>query len=198
MSRKSFQCHRQRPRAQRGASLIEVLVSLIILMVGILGLIGLMIQSQRAQLEAYQRVQALLLVQDMATRINSNRTAADCYVQAGAIGTGQDSVALDAAACVAGDATQKDRVTRDLRDWNELLKGSAELVGTTQVGSILGARGCVTKEATTGVFQVSVVWQGNQSGGAPPAGIPCGTGLYGADEANRRAVSITVLPATIT
>ena len=45
--------------AQGGATLIEVLVSLVILMVGLLGLVGVMIQSQRAQVESYQRVQAL-------------------------------------------------------------------------------------------------------------------------------------------
>ena len=76
------------PRLQRGATLIEILVSLVILMLGLLGLIGVMIQSQRAQQESYQRMQALLLVQDMASRINGNRAAADCYVQASALGTG--------------------------------------------------------------------------------------------------------------
>lgn len=189
---------RIQPRRQRGATLIEVLIALLILMVGLLGLIGVMVQSQRAQLESYQRVQALLLVQDMASRINSNRAAADCYVQAGALGTGQDSDDLDATACTSGDVTQRARVTQDLRDWNELLKGSAELAGANQVGAILGARGCVTKDAVSGVFQVSLAWQGVESGGAPPAGITCGTGSYGANDANRRAVSITVLPATTT
>ena len=192
--------HSRRARSQCGATLIEILVSLVILMVGILGLIGVMIQSQRAQLESYQRVQALLLVQDMAARITANRAAADCYVQAGAIGTGQDSAALDATACAVGDATQKGRTTRDLQDWNDLLKGSAETTTsggvTTEVGAMLGARGCVAKDAATGVFQVSVVWQGAESGGAPPAGITCGNGLYGASDANRRAVSVAVLPAS--
>jgi type IV pilus assembly protein PilV len=68
---------------------------------------------------------------------------------------------------------------------------------TAQVGAILGARGCITKDAATGVFQVSVAWQAVESGGAPPAGITCGSGSYG-NEAHRRAVSITVLPATAT
>lgn len=186
----------QRLRGQRGASLIEVLVSLIILMVGLLGLIGVMVQSQRAQVESYQRSQALLLVQDMASRINTNRVAADCYAVAGTVGTGLASSSLDATACAVGNAAQKDRATKDLRDWNELLKGSAELSSAaTQIGGILGARGCISKNAS-GVFQVSVAWQGVESAGAPPAGITCGTGSYGTDDANRRAVSITVLPTT--
>lgn len=184
-------------RRQRGATLIEILVSLLILMIGLLGLIGVMIQSQRAQLESYQRVQALNLVQDMAARINSNRAAADCYALAVTFGTGYDATP-DASGCASGSLEQKTRVTKDLTDWNNLLKGAAEVTaGGDRVGSILGARGCITKNATTGVFQVSVAWQGSQAAGAPPAGVTCGNGSYGADDAQRRAVSITVLPTVI-
>lgn len=182
-------------RGQRGATLIEILVSLIILMVGLLGLIGVMVQSQRAQQESYQRVQALLLVQDMVTRIATNRTAADCYVQASALGTGNSAVP-DASGCVATGTTaaQLARATQDLQDWKSLLLGAAESSGGNSVGSILSARGCVTKNITTGVFQVAVAWQGVQTVGAPPAGISCGAGSYGSDDAQRRAVSVTLLP----
>lgn len=180
------------PTRQGGATLIEILVSLVILMLGLLGLIGVMLQSQRAQLESYQRVQALLLVQDMVARINGNRAAADCYVQAQALGTG-NAATPDAAACAVGSVSQKARVTQDLTEWKNLLLGSAEVLNSSSVGGILGARGCIAKDATSGVFQVSVAWQGIQSVGAPPAGIACGQGNYG-DEAQRRAVSVTVLP----
>jgi type IV pilus assembly protein PilV len=190
MSRNHLQCQQR----QAGATLIEVLVSLIILMVGLLGLIGVMIQSQRAQLESYQRMQALLLVQDMASRITTNRAAAQCYEQAGSLGTNYDDTP-DASACAVGSVDQKTRVSKDLAVWDNLLKGSAELSNTDKVGGILRARGCITRDATTGVFQVAVAWQANEAGGAPPAGITCGTGQYG-DETHRRAVSIAVLPAS--
>lgn len=180
---------------QRGASLIEVLVSMLILMVGLLGLVGVMVQSQRAQLESYQRMQALLIAQDMAARIGTNRAAADCYVQASAMGTG-NAATPDASGCAAGNANQKARATQDLVEWKALLLGSAEVSGGNNVGSILGARGCITKDATSGIFQVSVAWQGIQAVGAPPAGITCGQGSYGSDDAQRRAVSITVFPTT--
>jgi len=185
---------RKPSRRQRGATLIEILVSLVILMMGLLGLIGVMIQSQRAQLESYQRVQALTLVQDMAARINANRVAADCY-QVASLGTAYTDTP-DASACASGSTDQKTRATKDLTDWNSLLKGAAEMSGGNQVGAILGARGCITKDATSGVFQISVAWQGNQTGGAPPAGITCGSGSYGTDDGQRRAVSITLLPAS--
>lgn len=181
------------PRLQRGATLIEILVSLVILMLGLLGLIGVMIQSQRAQLESYQRVQALLLVQDMAARINANRAAADCYVQAAALGTGNAATPTLGACTYDPVATpQGARALQDLAQWKDLLLGSAELSNTDKVGGILAARGCVTKDVN-GVFQVAVVWQGIQTGGTPPAGIACGSGQY-SDEALRRAVSVTEIP----
>ena len=187
-----------RSRRQRGATLIEILVSLVILMIGLLGLVGVMIQSQRAQVESYQRVQALLLVQDMASRLNSNKTVATCYVVAGFLGT--SGVAVPAAtACGVASATteQKDRVVQDLTEWNNLLLGSAELVGTDKVGAVLGARGCITRDAATDIYQLSVAWQGGGATAAPPAGVTCGQGQYGADDAARRAVSITVQLGTL-
>lgn len=183
------QCQASRP--QDGVAMIEVLVSLLILMVGILGLMGLMVQSQRAQVESYGRVQALLLVQDMASRINANKAAASCYVTSGLspayLGTGNSTVP---ASCVVSNGVAKARASQDLAEWRDALLGSAENVGTSKVGAILGARGCVEFDATTNIYQISIAWQGNSELGAPPAGVTCGTGAFGG-ESLRRAVSVT-------
>lgn len=170
-----------RPR-QGGASLIEVLVSMVILMIGLLGLVGIMIQSQRSQLESYQRVQALTLVQDMAARLASNKTAASCYVLPTYIGTGNTTVP----GCAGGNA----RYTQDMTEWRNMLLGNAEVAAGSSVGSVLGARGCISNVGGS-TYQISVAWQGSGKVTAPPAGISCGQGLYG-DEAARRAVSLTV------
>ena len=176
-------------RTQGGATLIEVLVSLLILMLGLLGLVGVMIQSQRAQVESYQRVQALLLLQDMAARLNANKAVSGCYVLAGFLGTGNATVPATSA-CLVGTPGQQARVTSDLTEWRDLLLGSAELSGTDNVGAVLGARGCITKNASD-LYQLSIAWQGSGSTAAPPAGVSCAQGQYG-DDAARRAVSLTV------
>lgn len=180
-------------RRQSGATLIEILVSLVILMVGLLGLVGVMIQSQRAQVESYQRVQALLLAQDMSSRLNANKVVASCYVTATYLGTAGGAIPAASACAAAGaTATQQDRVVQDLTEWNSLLLGSAELSsGGDKIGAVLGARGCITKDGAN-LYQVSVAWQGSGATAAPPAGVTCGTGLYGTDDAARRAVSVTV------
>jgi len=69
--------NRPSPRsAQLGVTMLEVLVSLVILVFGLLGLIGMQAHTQVATFESYQRGQALILVQDMADRVSTNRGAA--------------------------------------------------------------------------------------------------------------------------
>lgn len=182
--------------AQQGASLIEVLVTLVILMLGLLGLVGLMVQSQRSQMESYQRVQALVALEDMVNRINTNRKAASCYAftTAGAgapyLGTGSSLVP----ACASGTAEQQTRASQDMTEWHNLLLGGTEKSGASNVGGMLGARGCV-ELVSAGVYQVSVVWQGNGKTAAP-VNVTCGTGLYG-DETQRRAVSVNLQIANL-
>ena len=50
------------PRTQAGFNLLEVLVALFIITVGLLGLAGMQVAAQQAELEAYQRAQAMVLM----------------------------------------------------------------------------------------------------------------------------------------
>jgi type II secretory pathway pseudopilin PulG len=67
--------------ASTGFVMLEVLVTIVILVFGLLGLAGFQMRTSIAEQEAYQRVQALLLVQDMTERIYANRANAAAYVQ---------------------------------------------------------------------------------------------------------------------
>ena len=62
--------------AQRGLTLIEVLVSLLILSIGILGLATLQTASLNFNNASAQRTQATVLAYDMADRMRANRAAA--------------------------------------------------------------------------------------------------------------------------
>ncbi len=186
-----------RPRAalrrgsQRGTTLIEVLVTLIILMIGLLGLVGLMVQSQRGQVESYQRVQALVIMQDMVNRINTNKKAAACYAittsaTAGTtfVGTTGTGIATLPITCAAGTPEQNATAIRDMNEWRELLLGSAEMSGGAGVGAMIGARGCVSLVEGT-IYRVTVTWQGQGATKAPPfnstlprVNVPCAKDLY--------------------
>jgi type IV pilus assembly protein PilV len=153
-----------------GFSLIEVLVTIAILMIGLLGLAALQTNATIAETEAYQRAQALVLVQDMADRISANKANAANYIK--------DDIGLAVADC-KGLAGHK----LDLCEWGNQLAGAAAVsAGGTRVGAMIGARGCITL-ASANVYMVTVVWQGFSKAGNP-AGT-CGVGSYGGA---RRAV----------
>ncbi len=58
---------------ERGATLIEVLVTIVILTFGLLGVAELQVRMHLAQAESYHRSHAVLLLQDMVDRVNANR-----------------------------------------------------------------------------------------------------------------------------
>jgi type IV pilus assembly protein PilV len=186
---------------QTGFSMIEVLVTLIILLLGLLGLAGTMMQSQRSESESYQRVQALVLLQDMVARINTNRKVASCYAfttdaTAGSPYLGTSATATPACS-TAGTAAQRALALQDMQEWSALLAGAAETSGNANVGAMIGARGCVTYDATTGIYQVSIAWQGLGKTAAPPDAWACAKGNYGDDDKWRRVVSVTLKIANL-
>jgi len=169
--------------ADRGFTMIEVLVTIIILTIGLLGLAGLQARLQVAEIEAYQRAQAILVLQDMVARINANRKNVTAYVTASPLGEG------NAVQSCAG----KTGADLDLCEWGNMLLGATETSGTQSVGAMIGARGCVSNPVATMPRQmnVAVVWQG-LTPTAAPTNTTCGSGLYG-NEATRRALVATIV-----
>lgn len=186
--------------------MLEVLVTIVILAFGMLGLAGLQGKIFVAEMESYQRGQAVLLLNDMVERVNANRDAAASYVLLPAtvppaapttIGTDGNPPA-DCSAVAAG-------VARDQCEWSNALKGAAETSGTAKVGGMIGALGCITQvqpqntaagTCTPGIYLVSIAWQGLNATSSPS--VLCGQGSFGSDDRLRRVVSARVsigLPA---
>jgi type IV pilus assembly protein PilV len=124
-------------RHQRGVTLVEVLVTMVILAIGLLGLVGLQARLQILQLESYQRAQALMLLKDMSGRIATNRNDAAAY-ETGALAP------VGVAACAAY-APSETRRQADIREWCTALRGASETigVGNNRVGGMVGGRGCL-------------------------------------------------------
>ena len=57
----------------RGSTLLEVLVSIVVLSIGLLGLAGLQATSMKSNHSAYMRSQATLLAYDLADRMRATR-----------------------------------------------------------------------------------------------------------------------------
>ncbi|MET0660859.1 MAG: type IV pilus modification protein PilV [Steroidobacteraceae bacterium] len=171
---------------QRGTSLIEVLVTMVILAIGMLGLAGLQGRLGVAEMESYQRAQALVLLQDMASRIATNRADAASYV------TGTANPLAEAGVCPAAVGTRQEI---DATQWCNALLGAAEISGGSKAGAMIGARGCV-EALPNNEYLITVAWQGVSPVASPPASIGCGQGAY--DDAKcpndlcRRAVTTLV------
>lgn len=192
-----------------GFALLEVLITIVIVAFGLLGLLGMQGKMELAEVEAYQRAQATLLVSDMADRMRASPFAAcsaaattiaqrsacmasrvQAYVTPGALGTG-DSQPSDCSNLAIGAA-------RDQCEWSNALKGVAETRASVDVGAMTGARGCIEQiqapdpsagVCTPGIYRVSAVWQGLNPTAAPS--VACGSGLYGS-ESLRRAIAVRV------
>jgi type IV pilus assembly protein PilV len=196
-------------RQSRGFALLEVLITIVIVAFGLLGLLGMQSKMELAEVEAYQRAQATLLVSDMADRMRSSPFAAcsagattiaqknqcmalrlQAYLTSGTLGTG-DSQPSDCSGLGVGAAL-------DECQWSNALKGVAETKASADVGAMTGARGCVEQiqapdpsagVCTPGIYRVSAVWQGLNPTAA--SSIACGSGLYGS-ESLRRVIAVRV------
>lgn len=145
--------------------MIEVLVAMLIIAFGLLGMAGLQAQLQVSEVEAYQRSQALMLLNDMASRISTNRLSAASYATGTTYGSGMT--------CPTSTSST---AARDLKEWCEALQGAAEKTGTTQQGAMVGGRGCV--ESVAGDYMITVAWQGLTPISAPPTSVACGLNSY--------------------
>ena len=171
----------RRPRAarsQQGMMMVEVLVTVLIVTLGLLGIAGLFARSQQVTDEAAQRIQALHIAGQLADAIFANQSealkgASSSYV-ASAVNSGYSPSNADMGhfkSALLGDGVYDAAVT------------------TNKKVALLGAIGCVRYEPPPNeaagknpnffngdFFTVSVAWQGRQTagvGGSEPANKGC-------------------------
>lgn len=158
---------------EAGVSMIEVLITAVILAFGLLGLATLQAKIHVSEMESYQRAQAVVLVNDMVERISANRNNAASYVSGNSIGTG-DAQPTSCSAVAVG-------VNRDTCEWSNALKGAAEKSSGNNVGAMIGAHGCITQIqapdptagiCAAGIYQITVTWQGLNATVAPSSVCP--------------------------
>lgn len=133
--------------AQRGFTIVEALVALVVLAVGMLGIASLYVTTLRASGSAISRMHAINLASDLADRIRANRTAEAAYGGA---------AAADDTTCGAGaTCTATEMAAHDLFVWQAAIQQA-----------LLGApAGTVTVDTGTNptTYQIRVSWV--ESGG---------------------------------
>lgn len=183
--------------------MIEVLVSLIIILVALLGIAALQGRAQIAELEAQQRAMALILVSDISDRMIANKQTLSCFAFTSNLTAGTPFIGVAGASpgdhaatsgCAASTSAYNTLADAALAEIDDLLEGSAETAGGTNVGGMIGARACISYDAATeltglpgtGLFTVAVSWQGMADLVTPA--VNCAVGMYGT-EAKRRTVA---------
>jgi type IV pilus assembly protein PilV len=138
-------------RRDRGFTLIEVLIALVVMCIGVLGIGKLMLLSARSNDSAYMRSQATALAYTILDAMRANRQAAlsGSYV----VAVGSDPVAVGCTAAAPCDAGQQ--AQNDLNLWKTSL--TAELPGGD--GSVTTATGTDTLTGADNVTAtVTVQW----------------------------------------
>ncbi|MCX2975069.1 type IV pilus modification protein PilV [Halieaceae bacterium IMCC8485] len=181
--------------SSRGFTLIEVLVTLLIISIGLLGLAGLQVTTLKSQLETYQRAQAILLVQDMVNRLRVNTLAA----RNGDYPNGSEYGLLDPDDICPADPLSATMAQNDLCEWNDFLAGTDVTLAGANQGSVSGARGCIENVVDTNfgeaVVRITVAWQGTTPTSAPRS--DCGEDEYGDDDSFRRTFSLDAVLADL-
>jgi type IV pilus assembly protein PilV len=188
-----------------GFTMMEVLITMIIILLGLLGIVALQGKAQLAQLEAYQRTQAILIMQDIVDRMNASRVAVTCFTVTTNTTDGTPYLGEGVAAptgCTASTTNYNNKANDAIAAIDAFLDGSAESLASLPAGAMTGARACISYDTTsevggpgTGYYQIIVAWQGLGDLTVPT--VNCANNLYG-DETRRRAVSTFIRFANLT
>jgi type IV pilus assembly protein PilV len=136
-------------RRQRGDTMIEVLVTMIIIAVGVLGAAALQVTTLKNLNSSHSASVAAIVTEDFSERMRANPTAAlaNNYVHAAAPGAFPD--------CAANACTPGQLATYDMGSW------WAQLTAVLPVGSA-----AVSRNAGTNTFVLTVRWDDDRSGSA--------------------------------
>lgn len=105
------------PNAQRGFTIVEALVTFLILSVGLLGMAGLQTKGLQMDQNAYQRSQAAMLAQDIGDRMRVNVTS----MRNGSYDVALGDKAVTTTDCVASPCNETAMSDFDLFQWKASL-----------------------------------------------------------------------------
>ena len=153
----------QRINSQGGTSLMEVLVSLLVLSGGMLGMASVQTVSLRNNQTAYYRTQATSLSLDMVERMRANITAVQN-------GNYNDVAGAATAACfTAAGCTSVQMANQDVLDWSAqvvaALPGGASVVCIDSTGDD-GTPAANACDGIGRVYAIKIWWDDDRDGNA--------------------------------
>jgi type IV pilus assembly protein PilV len=142
---------RNKQRPQAGFSLLEVLITMLIVSFGLLGIAGIVVTSLKNTQGSYARSQASLLANDIIDRMRANRTAAEASPS-------PYNLALTA------DPSGTGVVADDLTQWRTALRAG-----------IAAGTGSVSVNAATKKVTVTVQWNDSHAAADAAKGVGLAT-----------------------
>lgn len=151
-SRHAFRVGRPRAGSHRGVSLIEVLVSILIISFGLLALAASQSSASRLQKNTELRAVAMLLAADLADRMRANPDALAAATYPYELTS--TYVAMSAAPTVAAcdPCSSSELAARDLSEWQRAL-----------FFALPGAGAYVKRDATNNAVDLWILWQDSGS-----------------------------------
>lgn len=154
MNRRPVYCRRNGSKSSAGFTLIEILVTMFILAIGLLGLAALVVDGMRNNQGAYLRTQASILAYDMADRIRLNRDEAEGGGDYDGFSTDGAGTALPACFAAAAGCTPSQQVVVDKVQWTRQIQGVGE-----GIALLPGGQGDVNYVAADNAFVIQVSWE---------------------------------------
>jgi len=183
------------PCHQQGLTLIEILITILVMGFGLLGVAQMQTVSLQSNYESAQRTIATYLADDIIARMRSTPLADLDDYETGSNPIGyKDPDSSPNPSSVADECTAalncsvSEKISRDLWEWKEALIGTAELKGSTNTGGLLNPSGCI--QVDNNQIQVIISWDSIGNAKATDT-TSCGTG---SDDYTRRSITVfTVL-----
>lgn len=178
---------------QRGFSLLEMLIALVVFSIGLLAVAGLQTVSKQSNFEAVQRTAASQIANGLLEDMRTNGDAIDIYRAAGEMGRGSlgNEPVPNCRGGVECNTAQK--AAHDLWFWEQAIDGNMEASGGVATGGLMLPSLCINGPAAggAGMYQVTITWRGSA---AIPNTVnnPCGaaSGNYGAENEFRRIIQV--------
>lgn len=160
--------HKTRSANQRGATLIEILVAVLILSLGTLGMAALQARALKGNVSSLQRTQAVMLSTYMmeVMRVDQNNAKALSYNTGTLTGGGE----INSSICNPASITGNSLSDVNKKHW---LESTKQAIGTASDTTTCGAIYC----DATGNCRVQVIWDDSLAGGLGAQRIEIRTNL---------------------
>lgn len=160
-------------KSQKGISLVESLVAIVVMALGILGILGVQMRTLSDTQNGVRRAQAIRLVEDLSERMKVNPSSSRHY-NSYLIGWGASTTAVD---CAAIKCTSDNLAKSDLHEWKTSLKNTLPLADASifsvgdetiagnrrQLGVMISWRENEKDSSTANLFKIDATTTGSAS-----------------------------------